>query len=363
MSQIVHNSLSHNCRPIYRSAALAKALKIDLIELKKLAGNASNLYRLAKAEVKKDGTIRQTYDANEPLKSLHRRIKTELLDQVNFPPYLTGSIKGRDYKTNAELHLGSKIVISEDISSFFPSTTKVIVFDIWQNFFGFGEKVAKFLTALTTLDGKLPQGAVTSPQLANLVFWREESALQAYFKASEITYSRFVDDVAVSSKAFLNADQKTEVINKIFGMMLKKGYRPKREKHELTTSKSRMTVTKLSVNNSPGLSKKDRSKIRASVHKQEIALRNEQCPNDIATSLPKVAGKVAMLGRFHEGQAILLKERILKIAQSIPEAIVSAKLEMKRKTDLQKKGKKRIKSSLKPASKPQSPPPSPAPHG
>lgn len=346
MSQLAHNSLSHNCRPIYRSAALAKALKIDLIELKKLACNASNLYRLAKAEEKKDGTIRQTYDANEPLKSLHRKIKRELLDQVNFPPYLTGSIKGRDYKTNAEIHVSSIINISEDVSSFFPSTTKEIVFDIWQNFFGFGEKVAKYLTALTTLDGKLPQGAVTSPQIANLAFWRDESTLQAYFKTNGITYSRFVDDIAISSKSFLEANQKTEVISKIYGMMVKKGYRPKREKHVITTARSRMTVTKLSVNGKPGLSKKERSKIRASVHKQEIALQNEQSHNNIATSLPKVAGKVAMLGRFHEGQAILLKGRILKIAQSIPEAIASAKLEIKRKTDLQKRGKKRIKSSI-----------------
>jgi Reverse transcriptase (RNA-dependent DNA polymerase) len=317
VSQLASNSLSHDCNPIHRSVALAKALHIDVIKLKILVENANNLYRPAKAETKKDGSIRQTYDANEPLKSLHRKIKTQLLDRVSFPQYLTGSIRGRDYKTNAEIHLGAKIVISEDISSFFPSTTEAIVFDVWQNFFGFGEKVAKSLTALTTLDGKLPQGAITSPQLANLVFWRIEASLHADFQAEGITYSRFVDDMVASSKRTLSEDQKTAVIKKIYGMMLKRGYKPKRAKHEMTTSGGKMTVTKLTVNSSAGIDKKQRSKIRAAVHKQEIALRTDMARDVVAEAQPKVAGKVALLGRFHQGKAKSLKERLSKVAQVI----------------------------------------------
>jgi Reverse transcriptase (RNA-dependent DNA polymerase) len=325
VSRLASNSLSHNCNPVYRFVALAVMLRIDAAELKALGENASNLYRLAKAEVKKDGSIRQTYDANEPLKSLHRKIKTQLLDRVHFPSYLTGSIKGRDYKTNAELHLGARIVISEDISLFFPSTTKETIFDIWQNFFGFGKKVAACLTALTTLEGKLPQGAITSPQLANLVFWRHEATLQADFQDEGITYSRFVDDIVASSQTTINEDQKTQIIKKIYGMMLKTGYKPKREKHEIATSGKRMMVTKLTVNSRAGIDKERRSKIRAVVHKQEIALRENSATYAVAYTLPKVAGKVAMLGRFHPGKANPLKDRLLKIEQTIPKVTKSKK--------------------------------------
>lgn len=323
MSLLANNSLSHDCNPIYRPEALAMALGIDAAELKALAENASNLYRLAKAGVKKDGSIRQTYDAKEPLKSLHRKIKTQLLDRVHFPSYLTGSIKRRDYKTNAELHVGAKIVISEDISSFFPSTTKATVFDIWRNFFGFGEKVAKYLATLTTLDGKLPQGAITSPQLANLVFWRHEANLQIDFQTTGFIYSRFVDDIVASSKMTVSNDQKTAAIKKIYGMMLKNGYQPKRAKHELTTSGKKMIVTKLTVNNSTGIDKKQRSKIRAAVHKQEIALITGVGTDAIANSQPKVAGRVATLGRFHLGKSKPLKERLSKITQAIPKTTKS----------------------------------------
>jgi retron-type reverse transcriptase len=212
VSLLAANSPLHHCNPILKPTSLAKALSISLIELKALVANADELYHPGKKEIKKDGSVRETHDTDKPLKSLHRKIKTRLLDRVSFPQYLTGSIKGRDYKTNAELHLGAKIVIAEDVSSFFPSTTKEIVFDIWQNFFGFGEKVATLLTALTTLEGKLPQGAITSPQLANLVFWRNEANLHADFQAKGITYSRFVDDIVASSKRTLNENQKTAVI-------------------------------------------------------------------------------------------------------------------------------------------------------
>jgi Reverse transcriptase (RNA-dependent DNA polymerase) len=315
------NSPSHDCNPIRRPASLAKALNINLIELKALVVNADNLYHPGKTEIKKDGSIRQTHDADKPLKSLHRKIKTQLLDRVNFPEYLTGSIKGRDYKTNAELHLGAKIVIAEDISSFFPSTTKEIIFDIWQNFFGFGEKVATSLTALTTLEGKLPQGAITSPQLANLVFWRHEADLQANFQAVGITYSRFVDDIVASSQTTISEDQKTQAIKKIYGMMQLRGYKPKRAKHEITTSGKRMVVTKLTVNSRAGIDKKQRSKIRAAVHKQEVSLLTDSAKDAVLDAPRKVAGKVAMLGRFHPGQAKLLKKRLSIVAQAIPETI------------------------------------------
>lgn len=42
---------------------------------------------------------------------------------------------------------------------------------------GFSDDVAEILTMLTTKDGGLPQGAVTSSFLANLVFWDYEPSL------------------------------------------------------------------------------------------------------------------------------------------------------------------------------------------
>ena len=216
--------------------------------LEYVAEHAEQLYRVAQEVPKSDGSVRYTFDAKPLLKDVQRRIKSEILDRVHFPDYLTGSIKGRDYKTNAALHVGAKIVISEDIGSFFPSTSTHRVFDVWRGFFRFSDEVANLLTCLTIRAGELPQGAITSPHLANLVFWRDEPRLQHSLAERGITYSRFVDDISVSCKAAIIDQEKTTVIAAIYGMILKNGYKPKRSKHELSTGQRRMSVTKLSVN-------------------------------------------------------------------------------------------------------------------
>jgi hypothetical protein len=311
------NCLSYDAEPIRLISSLAKALGMDEGALAELAGRASGLYRIAKEIRKPDGTIRRTYDALPPLKDVQRRIKQRILDRVNFPGYLTGSIKGRDYKVNAAQHSGAKIVIAEDIGSFFPSTTALIVFDVWRNFFGFGHEVALCLTNLTTRRDELPQGAITSAHLANLVFWREEAELQARLGLDGITYSRFVDDVAVSSRSFIEPARKTEIVASIYGMMMRCRYRPKRGKHELHTARDRMVVTKLTVNSKPGLAREDRSKIRAMVHELErlsASLDNAQIIQD---RLNKVAGKIAMLGRFHPGKATALKKRLAEVKRTV----------------------------------------------
>lgn len=276
---------------------------------------ANVLYRLAKEKLKSDGTVRQTYDALPLLKDIQRSIKFNILDRVRFPAYLTGSIKGQDYKTNAELHQGAVILITEDIGSFFPSTTDEHLFDIWRRFFGFSPEVAECLRALTSRHGELPQGATTSPQLANLVFWRNEPQLRDRLYAEGIIYSRFVDDIAASSRILITPDKKREIIAAIYGLMLHEGYKPKRQKHELKTSRERMAVTTLTINQKPGIARVERARIRAAVHRLEKLALIEQGDISQSKEYRSVLGKVNNLSRFHLGKAKLLKIRLGRILE------------------------------------------------
>lgn len=310
MNRLPTSSPSYNGQAIRRIESLGKALRCSPERLGYLGNNADRLYRIAQEIEKSDGSKRVTFDAKPALKEVHRRIKIEILDRVTFPLYLTGSIKGRDYKTNAELHVGAAIVIAEDIGSFFPSTTTAHVFDVWRNFFGFSDEVARVLTSLTTRNGELPQGAITSPHLANLVFWRDEPALHDRFAADGIVYSRFVDDVAASSKATLSPERKTEIVRLIFGLMLRHGYKPKRKKHELKTAGQQMTVTKLTVNQIPGLPKAERARIRAAVHHLERLAGQGALSAEQRREYSSVLGRVNHLARFHPGEAAGLKARL-----------------------------------------------------
>jgi hypothetical protein len=311
------NCPSYNAKPIRLMSSLAKTLEMHESQLVQLADDANGLYRVAREIRKPDGSLRRTYDALPRLKSVQRLIKSRILARVSFPDYLTGCIKGRDYKVNAALHSGAKIVIAEDIGSFFPSTSGSRVFDVWRHFFGFGHEVARCLTKLTTLRNELPQGASTSAHLANLVFWREEPQLKARFDQRGIVYSRFVDDIAVSCRSTIDPLQKTEVIASIYRMIIRHGYRPKRTKHELHTAGNRMTVTKLTVNSKPGLPLEDRSKIRAMVHELERLSASLENSQSLQERLDTVAGKLALFGRFHPGKAQALKRRLGEVRRIV----------------------------------------------
>lgn len=309
-----HNHLYYKCKPISSIPALARALGVTELALHDLADKADSLYRVAEAIEKPDGSIRQTFDALPPLKKVHRLIKMKIFSRIQFPDYLTGSLKGKDYKVNATLHAGARIVICEDIANFFPSSKIEIVYDIWRFFFGFADHVADCLTRLTVKDGGLPQGAITSSYLANLVFWREEPRIHAYFARINIQYSRYVDDMTLSSRRFITAKEKTSVISTVYGMLASKDYQAKRRKHELCTNKGPMFVTKLLVNRKPALTKKERSAIRAGVFQLEQRIRAGDISVELKKEYQRNLGRVSKLRRFHKvrGEELMKRLQILR---------------------------------------------------
>lgn len=308
---------TYDLKLIREISALSLSLGLPEPLLISTAAQADSLYRKAKPIDKPDGSIRQPFDALPPLKAIQRRIKDRILKRVDFPLYLTGSLSGRDYRTNAAQHAGAKIVICEDIEKFFPSTSRERILDIWLNFFRFSEDVANLLTNLTTKDGALPEGASTSSYLANLVFWNQEPRLQAKLARKNIVYSRFVDDISVSSKQFLVEEEKTALIAQVYGMLKRHNYKAKRRKHEIFTSGRRMMTTKLMVNSKPALPPEARQKIRAAVHALEQRVSSGERGSEIATELNRVTSRVGNLGILHATEATPLKVRLRFVRQSL----------------------------------------------
>ncbi len=305
-----HIQASYDYAPIQSVAALSKALSIPQEKLIELAGSANQQYRLARPIVKADGSIRQPFDALPPLKIVHGRLKDRVLAKVAFPDYLTGSLKGRSYSFNAQLHVGARILICEDVEQFFPSTRIERVFDIWKNFFGFSKEVANLLTLLTTKDGMLPQGAITSSYLANLAFWDYEPKLFSKLEEQGWRYSRYVDDIAISSTQEMNSDKQTKAIAGVYGMLRRGGYSAKRRKHEVFSANRRMVATKLIVNKRPAISSEERSRIRAAVHQLERRFDEFSKAGALGKEVASVIGRVGKLSSFHPTEGRRLKARL-----------------------------------------------------
>ncbi len=308
----------YSFEPIGSPAQLAVALRSTESGLMRLARRADKLYRLAKPIVKADGSIRQPYDAYPELKLVQRRLKDRILSKVEYPAYLTGSLKGRDYKTNAELHVGSRILICEDITNFFPSISSALVYDIWLGLFHFSPPVAELLTKLTTRCGVVPQGAIPSSYIANLALWRFEPGFQAALAQESIVYSRYVDDIAMSSRGVLSRPDQTRLVAQLYGMLAKVGLKAKRKKHESFSSSKRMITTKLVVNERVSLSDKQRANVRAAVHQLEKLAQPGECGPEFMRLLTSASVRVGNLGRFHPAEGARLKDKLRALRNGLP---------------------------------------------
>lgn len=303
-------------RAIGSTESLAKALSLTKIQLVKYANIAERYYIERPPEVKPDGSLRKTYDTQPMLKKIHGRILTEILHKVEYPIYLQGSIKDihqpRDYISNCSIHSKKRIVISEDICNFFDSIRSDHVFRMWKYNFNFPDEVAKLLTKLTTYKGRVPQGARTSSYIANLIFWNLEPLVVEKLKERGIEYSRYVDDITISSHSFMPPKVKTFVIDLIYGMLLNKDVKPNRKKHKVSSSSDQMTVHKLNVNSKkPTISKRERKNIRAMVRLCELMSRTEQRNNKNFIKLfNSTEGKVKMLMRLHKNTGTKLLQRL-----------------------------------------------------
>ena len=244
-----------------------------------------------------------------------------LFRNVDFPSYMHGSLAGRSQKSNAQAHVNAKIVICEDITRFFPSVKSALVLDVWKYVFGFSPEVAQVLTKLTTKDGNLPEGAITSSYLANLVLWRWEPELHDSLREAGITYTRYVDDICLSCKRELTKDEQTSLIARVYGMLSKAGLRAKRAKHETLTSRSMMRVTKLGVNTKTSLPPSRRKGIRAAVFRLE---KNHEAGELRIDDINRVAGEIGYLAQHHPNLALPLRKRLDNLRTMIASVAVNA---------------------------------------
>ena len=262
------------------------------------------------------GNSRICYDAKPPLKAMQARIKCLILKRVTYPSYLMGGLSERDYVRNAKVHAGARVLVNEDISRFFPSTSSAVVLDIWRLFFHFPDEVARTLTRLTTRKGELPQGAKTSSYLSNLVFWSMEPGMVAMLRSMGFEYTRYIDDVTISSRTDRSNEELAYVFVPLASMIKRHGLRFRRSKHRLAYAGQRMEVTGLVVGEqSAGLGRTKRSGVRALVYQCEANALIDSSSPQLSAMRQRAASLVGQYSRLHPGQGNLLKRRLKALSK------------------------------------------------
>lgn len=128
---------------------------------------------------KRNGGVRIIKAPDKSLKYIQRHLARKLQEyqlyiwqENNIHPNIShGFEREKSIITNAEIHRNKRFVLNLDLANFFDSFHfgRVRGFFIKNKYFKLPEKVATVIAQLTCFEGKLPQGAPTSPIITNLM--------------------------------------------------------------------------------------------------------------------------------------------------------------------------------------------------
>ncbi|HWK30290.1 MAG TPA: reverse transcriptase family protein [Solirubrobacter sp.] len=213
------------------------------------------------------------------LKEIQRHILDEILVWIPVHDAAHGFVRGRSARTHATVHTGRKVVVRLDLEDFFAAVAAARVYGIFRTA-GYPEPVAHLLTGLTTnvvpdahsVAGEfrlarrlatphLPQGAPTSPALANLAAFRLDRRLSGLAAAIGARYTRYADDLVLSAGHHLRPP-----LDLIGAIAREEGFTLNARKTRVMGRGRRQTVTGVVVNARPNVPRAEYDRLKAAIH-------------------------------------------------------------------------------------------------
>lgn len=258
-------------------------------------------YRIFKI-AKRSGGERQIEAPRRFLKIIQRWLHDHVLSEQRVAQQAKGFVQRRSIFDHGKIHSRGTNLLAMDIKDFFPSVKSSSVRQIFEDI-GFPPEVAIQLSRLCCLDDRLPQGAPTSPVLANLVFRPLDKRLAELAKKWSCKYSRYADDLAFSGDRRF----KPQDINAITHILKTYGFTPNDAKSRIIGGGGQQVVAGLVVNKKSQPLRSKRRRWRAMFHRAAkhpgeysdraaylvgVASFVNQYDPDLATEYRSVAEKV-----------------------------------------------------------------------
>jgi RNA-directed DNA polymerase len=223
---------------------------------------------------KKSGGLREIVAPISTLKILQRKLNYIL--SLVYKPRLSvhGFAKGRSILSNARSHARKKVVLNLDLQDFFPSIHIGRVIGLFKaEPFGFSKEIAILLAQICCFEGKLPQGAPTSPIIANMICLGMDTELQTLAKHHHCVYTRYADDMSFSTTAKSLPEDIAQLVDsaylpgsKLSAIIAKHGFKVNPLKTRLQAPSQRQEVTGLVVNKFANVTRRYIRETRAMIY-------------------------------------------------------------------------------------------------
>lgn len=265
------------------------------------------------------------------LKMAQQQILQEILNQIPVHSAAHGFVSGHSPVTNAIPHTGKRVVVKFDLENFYTNVKFSRVVSIFRSL-GYCREAALCLARLTTsaipmntpfpdgslrplypyLSRHLPQGACTSPALANLSAFSLDVRLSGLARSFDADYTRYADDLTFSgSDQFLRSLRVfIPLVNQI---IRSERFQVNQSKRRVLRNNQQQKVTGVVVNQHPNVPRKEFDLLKAILTnciRQGPAGQNREQHPDFASHL---RGRIAYVQQLNPNRG----QRLLQLYQQI----------------------------------------------
>ncbi|MCB4942457.1 retron Ec67 family RNA-directed DNA polymerase/endonuclease [Streptococcus mutans] len=218
---------------------------------------------------KKNGGERIIHAPKKELEFLQKRLANVLWDcylydlkskskekKLRIPMLSHAFEKNKSIITNAQVHRNKKYLLNIDLKDYFDSFNfgRVRGFFIKDKDFQVTSEIATVIAQIACYQGKLPQGAPSSPIITNLITRILDYRIVKIAKKYRFTYTRYADDMTFSTNRELNSNklratkELENFLAELERLIISSGFEINPKKTRLSNNMQRQEVTGLVVN-------------------------------------------------------------------------------------------------------------------
>ncbi len=244
---------------VFDAIHLGQLIGISHNYMYKVSNDTTRFYRSFRIK-KRTGGTRKISEPLPNLKIVQHWILNEILYKVKVHPSAKAYIKNVSIKENVRYHRNQDTVLKLDIERFFDNIGEQRIYKIFIEL-GYTIELSWLLTKLCTLNRRLPQGAVTSPYLSNLIMKKFDRKIYVFCRRKSIRYTRYADDITFSGEF-----NKHHVISRVVNELAKLKLSINEKKIRVLKSYQKQIITGIVVNKKIQVDKAYRKSIRQEVY-------------------------------------------------------------------------------------------------
>jgi RNA-directed DNA polymerase len=290
--------------------------------------NAERLQHYRYAWIRKrHGRCRLIESPKQRLKEIQQTLLRDVFEHIPVHNSAHGFRKGRSVTTHALPHVGKAVVLRMDLLDFFPSISPARLSRILM-LTGYAEEVANVIAVLCTNTTPafawksfphtedrqqrlsterlfrrphFPQGAPTSPAIANICAYRLDCRLAGLAKWANAEYTRYADDLVFSGN-----DNFRRVVDRfrlfVSVIAMEEGFNVNHRKTSVMTKSNRQMVTGLVLNEKLNVPRQEFDRLKATLHQcvlKSPESQNHQSHPDFRSHL---LGRIQYVGQNNESR-------------------------------------------------------------